>query len=457
MIFKANDKLSYGSSEGGKKLVRAEGTASDIAKHRNYVTLRRIFREYYFRHGKRIECPREISRREFGIRYFAPNGEPGRMIRHLTFKSEGEVRAAAIREMPSDLYCSNAYYNHPSYPMQEKEWLGADLIFDIDAKDLLLPCQASHSYLICESCLHAIKGREGSDRCHLCGSQNVILESIPCKVCFDSTKKEVRKLLNVLIDDFGINDKSIQIYFSGNEGFHLYVTDTNFLNLDAQARLDISGYILGKGMMPEIIGVYRRPKGVEGKTGVKIIHSAERTPGRASRGPNFHGTKPKTVDEINDKRDFLVKLSKDGPKYGWQKRLLQELEIEHFSDIRLKNIVQQKGGYNGFKAKLDEIGKKLGINIDPQVTMDVHRIFRLPGTLNSKSGLAKIKCSDLQSFDPLSEACLLGDDIINIRSHVSIKFILREKEFYVDEKAASLPAYAAIYLICKRLAMVAGE
>ena len=28
--------------------------------------------------------------------------------------------------------------------------------------------------------------------------------------------------------------------------------------------------------------------------------------------------------------------------------------------------------------------------IDPNVTMDIHRIFRLPGSINSKSGLTKI-------------------------------------------------------------------
>ena len=29
---------------------------------------------------------------------------------------------------------------------------------------------------------------------------------------------------------------------------------------------------------------------------------------------------------------------------------------------------------------------KIGAKIDPNVTMDIHRIFRLPGSINSKSG-----------------------------------------------------------------------
>ena len=376
------------------------------------------------------------------------------MIRHLTFKNEGEILAAAIREIPSDLYCSNAYYRFPSYPMQEKEWLGADLIFDIDAKDMHLPCQASHSYSICDGCLHAFRNTKGVDRCELCGSQNLVLESIPCKRCFEGTKSEVQKLHDMLIDEFGIHEESIHIYFSGNEGFHLYVTDSSFLSLDAQARSDISGYILGKGLMPETIGVYRRIRRIDGNKRSSTINNTEGIFDGTSYGPSFHSTSPNSLDKENDQKDFLIKLSRSSLKYGWRKRLLQKLGIKNFSETRLSNIVQQNGGYLGFKTELDKIGKELGINIDPQVTMDIHRIFRMPGTLNSKSGLAKMKCSDLKSFNPLSEACLVGGELIKIRANATVKFTLKEQEFHVERKITLLPAYAAIYLVCKRLATV---
>jgi DNA primase small subunit len=134
-------------------------------------------------------------------------------------------------------------------------------------------------------------------------------------------------------------------------------------------------------------------------------------------------------------------------------RLSQRLGIKDSSEKRLRNIVQQKGGYHSFKNELDKIGKELGINIDPQVTMDVHRVFRMPGTLNSKSGLAKMKCSDLESFNPLCEACLLSDNEIKVKVNASIKFTLKDQQFQVDEKITFLPAYAAIYLVCKRLAI----
>ena len=36
--------------------------------------------------------------------------------------------------------------------MRKKDWQGADLIFDIDAKDLHLECRPSHTCVICGEC-----------------------------------------------------------------------------------------------------------------------------------------------------------------------------------------------------------------------------------------------------------------------------------------------------------------
>src|SRR4029077_19720969 len=50
------------------------------------------------------------------------------------------------------------------------------------------------------------------------------------------------------------------------------------------------------------------------------------------------------------------------------------------------------------------------IRIDPMVTADIHRIFRMPETLNNKTGLVKKQCKDLQSFDPLTESVALREE-----------------------------------------------
>jgi DNA primase small subunit len=100
------------------------------------------------------------------------------------------------------------------------------------------------------------------------------------------------------------------------------------------------------------------------------------------------------------------------------------------------------------------LAKDMGVKIDPHVTIDVHRVFRLPGTLNSKSGLTKIRCSDIESFDPFYDACLLSDKEVEIEINTSVKFKLRGQNFKEKKQTSRLPLYAAVYLICKGLARV---
>ena len=54
---------------------------------------------------------------------------------------------------------------------------------------------------------------------------------------------------------------------------------------------------------------------------------------------------------------------------------------------------------HSFQKTLDDVSENIGVKIDPNVTMDIHRIFRLPGSINSKSGLTKIHVTDLTKFD----------------------------------------------------------
>ncbi|MGI0044607.1 MAG: DNA primase small subunit domain-containing protein, partial [Nitrososphaeraceae archaeon] len=109
--------------------------------------MKAAFREFYFNNGNRIEEPVGIQNREFGLMGF-----DGVMKRHLKFSSLGRLVASLVLETPSDVFVSNAQYDFPVLPISEKGWRGADLIFDIDLKDLDLKCRLSHSYMTCFSC-----------------------------------------------------------------------------------------------------------------------------------------------------------------------------------------------------------------------------------------------------------------------------------------------------------------
>jgi DNA primase small subunit len=379
-------------------------------ENENITVVKDAFREYYFNHINLLETPDHLEQHEFG---YVPFGSG--MIRHLSFRNKGDLIATLVRDVPKDFYCSNAYYRFPTYSMKEKHWLGADLIFDIDAGDLQLPCELSHSYFICTRC-KAVSAR--SDVCECCKNTALNKTSIPCDKCIIALKREVRRLTTVLTNDLGIEEKFFTIHFSGNNGFHIVASDKSFHVLGPEARSDIVSYLIGTNMMTESIGVRK---------------------GRDRSGS-----------------DFLIKFPKSGLSYGWRKRIADRLGIEQASVLKLNNIVQRNGGYEGFKAELARMTKSLGVKIDPQVTMDVHRIFRMPGTINSKSGLIKMRCNDLESFDPMTHSCLLGDKNVKVKTNLSsqICFKLKGKSFRLKDKVIELPLFAAVYLVCKGLAEI---
>jgi DNA primase small subunit len=375
------------------------------------ILIRNAFREYYFRYSKILEVPERIEQHEFGYMQFGSG-----MIRHLAFRNIGELLAILIKEVPSDVYCSNAYYRFPTYAMQEKQWIGADLIFDIDAKDLHLPCEPTHSYFVCTNCGEVQESR--FDLCTSCKVGKLSQILLPCNKCNYALKKEVKHLIDLLMNDLGINEKSINIYFSGNNGYHIHVLDNEFHRLDSQARSDIVGYIMGNDIMAESIGVR------------------------------------KASSSSSSAVDFSIKFPKSGMMYGWRQRIAKKLGIDQSSISKLDKIVRQKGGYSEFKSELLKMAKEIGVRIDPLVTMDVHRVFRMAGTLNSKSGLTKMRCKEIESFDPLSDACLLMDKEVNVKVKVPVKLKLKGQSFNLKKQTARLPCYTAVYLICKRLAQV---
>ena len=385
------------------------GTNKSI-ENETITVIKDAFREYYFNHINLLETPEHLEQHEFG---YVPFGSG--MIRHLSFRNKGDLIATLVRDVPTDFYCSNAYYRFPTYSMNEKQWLGADLIFDIDAGDLQLPCELSHSYFICTRCKEVSPKSEVCERCKNPATNKT---SIPCDKCIIALKKEVRRLIAVLTNDLGIEEKFIATHFSGNNGFHIVASDKSFHPLGPEARSDIVSYLIGTNMMTESIGV-RKARDRSGS-------------------------------------DFLIKFPKSGLSYGWRKRIADRFGIDQASVLKLNNIVQRNGGYEGFKAELGKMTKSLGVKVDPQVTMDVHRIFRMPGTINSKSGLVKMRCIDLDSFDPMTHSCLLGDKEVKVKTNVSsqIYFKLKGKSFKLKEKIIELPLFAAVYLVCKGLAEI---
>ena len=100
------------------------------------IFLKKKFKEYYSKN--KILAPEEIEKREFGVGTLKDKIK----IRHKSFKSEKELWNFLRREAPFYISYSAAYYEFPqNQPMEAKNWLGAELVFDLDIEmDLVVEC-----------------------------------------------------------------------------------------------------------------------------------------------------------------------------------------------------------------------------------------------------------------------------------------------------------------------------
>jgi len=366
--------------------------------------LEETFKQYYFDHFDSIHVPDRSQEREYGYKKFNSG-----MIRHISLKTDKDLHLMLMTNVPSDVFCSNAYYSFPNLPMAEKDWKEADLIFDIDAKDLNLSCRKDHTCIKCISCGEISLLQ---DVCPKCKSNKLDLLSLPCQNCISGVKKEVLNLIKILTNDLQIDDENVRISFSGNEGFHLYVANSFYNQLGSKERGDLIDYIMFRRAMPERFGFKKE------------------NPSRLS------------FPELDEA--------------GWRGRVAKELFGS--KSKRSKTITKIiSDGKLAYQQILEEIGKNsIGIKIDPNVTVDIHRIFRLEGSLNSKSGLAKLACENIERFDPYTETCLIDDSSVEVSANFPIEFRLKNTKFgpYTNEKV-SVPKYAAVYMLCKGIASLA--
>jgi len=410
---------------------------------RDIQFLESAFKKYYYDHISEIPVPDDILHREFGYQKLGVGG----MTRHIQVKDAGQMRVMFMKAVPSDAYCSNSYYSFPNLDMREKDWRGADLVFDIDAKDLDLPCRRDHVLAVCETCGRSWvarereeegkgkeEGKEGERRtgeeravgpereCGSCGQAGRVRpKSLPCKKCMAASKKQVALLNRILRDELGVGPDHISTYFSGNEGFHVHVSDPRFRGLDARARADLAGYVMLNGLIPEALGVYKT-SGLD--------------------------------------RDELPDL---GQK-GWRGRFAKAAfgsKAKRAETISEMSKTSSGAAYARFEGIIREVSGDVGARIDAQVTGDIHRIFRMPHTINSKSGMLKTACTgDADSFDPYVDAVVLDEDeTVSVECGCPVRFGLGSKRFgpYKTGESAELPVYAAAYVICKGFGRLAAD
>lgn len=407
--------------------------------------LKRKFSEYYKENTSIIKPPKLLNKREFGFVLF----DEKIVIRHQGFEEIGGLLEFIKTTTPSDVYYSAAYYRDPKEEMSKKGWLGADLVFDIDADHIQTPCKTEHDIWICEHCGNVGKGPIPKT-CPYCGAEKLKEKTWLCDKCLEAAKTETMKLIEFLTDDLGFITDDIDVYFSGHRGYHVHITNEAVRTMNQLARKEITDYVRGTGFLVELQGLKEvKLGGISEVIGPDLYDPGWR--GRAARG---------VYDiVINAEKQDLEKI--EGLKRDTIELLITNREV--LSNIWKENSPWKalKGvGIKTWEKIVKHAAYKQAAKIDTVVTTDIHRLMRMPNTLHGKTGLkmTKIKTDDLEKFDPLTESIAFQKGILPIFVSNAYEFRLGDKIYgpYKDEKV-DLPTAAAIFLLCKGVARLEGE
>jgi DNA primase small subunit len=401
--------------------------------------IQRMFREYYREADSFIKEPSGIEKREFGFLLFR-----GGMLRHKGFKRMDELQDFLRDFAPSHVYYSCAYYENSSAEMDEKGWLGADLVFDIDADHIPTSCNKLHDSWLCGNCGFVGRGNL-PERCPICGSQKFDVKTWPCEVCLESAKMETIKLLDMLMGDFGFSEQDVQVFFSGHRGYHVHVESGMVKTLDAVARKEIVDYVSGLGFDAVFHGL--------GERGWSRAH--------VLRGPNLNdsGWRGRVAKGVYD---FILYAEEDFKRVGLKKNVTDALLKN--KDVILKSW-EDTGPWSAVKGVGFETWKKIAglcatsqsAKVDTVVTTDIHRLIRLAGTLHGKTGLNKVEfpLSVIEDFDPFKSAVAFKKGTATVLVSDAPEFRLGDEVFGpYREQRVTLPTAAAVLLVCKGRAKV---
>tara|TARA_B110000881_G_C18575603_1_gene518339 strand:+ start:425 stop:1399 length:975 start_codon:yes stop_codon:yes gene_type:complete len=268
--------------------------------------------------------------------------------------------------------------------MLDKEWLGADLIFDLDGDHL-----------------PGVSDRDFPTMINLIQEQAWSLWS------------------DFLEPEFGFKEEHVQTSFSGHRGFHIHVRDPNLFHLDSNARRELVNHIRGEGIniQTTLSGTdssWKKRVEIGTQAVIKKLQSIseQKSPNSpemkhfseilASRS-NFSDNKikfssPKT---ISSKISQLAEYSVDDSRIS---RLQEDQNLLVFGESLTPLFWELVKGDSS--VVLGNAGET-----DEAVTVDIKRVIRCVGSLHGKCGLRvtdfplnRLNPHNSKSFDPLNEA-----------------------------------------------------
>lgn len=386
----------------------------------------RSFRKYY-RENKPL-MPSRFGRREFGFMFF----DKTYVQRHTGYSRGEDLQRYLITQVPAHCYYSTAYYRSPAAAtMEEKGWLGADLIFDLDAD-------------------------------HLQGAENMSYEAMLAQV-----KKEMIRLVDsFLFGDLGFNPEDVDIVFSGGRGYHAHVNKETVLGLGSAERREIVDYVTGNGLDMDWAFPKHHTVTSTSPDGRRSNISQDRLVPAAGDG-GWKGRLRRGLETILEDagtlehKQFREKYpSVAAFKNDRLSKLLYELDSNKKS-ILMRNTLAPMSSKKMQETLIEIMDKDvrpaLSGEVDEPVTADIKRLIRLPGSLHGKSGLRVTPLSrdELTTFDPLRDAipAQFSDEPVLVTMKKDAELVFREERFRLSGPE-QVPECLAVFLVGRKMADV---
>jgi DNA primase small subunit len=346
-----------------------------------------VFADYY--RTAPVRPPDRIARREFAAFPFA--GET-LMRRHATLPTPSDLGRFLAREAPRHVYYSSAYYRRPAEPtMAAKEWLGADLIFDLDSDHL--------------------RGAEALD--------------YPAQL--DLVKRRLARLVDdFLFGDFGVDPAATEIVFSGGRGYHVHVREDRFLPLTSPERRELVDYVLGTGVEPmRAVRVAREGEDVPASDGESLGGDGEVAGLRRVRGtrtlvppdaPGWAGRTTRSILEVLKRWETQGKADAEREMVGfgvpvrkakqWARLLVDDGGAERIRRSLSLDVFRNDLPDELLEAIVRGASVEVQGETDAPVTTDIHRLIRLPGSLHGGTGFRVVPLprDGVEAFDPFRDA-----------------------------------------------------
>jgi DNA primase small subunit len=373
--------------------------------------LRQRFGAYY--QEDRLSLPPTVAQREWAVVLFDPDYPEIHMHRHMGFPGKEEVLAYIRNMAPAHLYYSSAYYALPHAPtMPEKGWLGADLIFDLDAD-------------------HITRG--------------------PYEMMLERVRQETEKLIGMLTGELGFPAAGIELVFSGGRGYHVHVRDMEIRGWGSEERREVIDYVCGIGIDPGII----------------LSLPAPSPRGWHQRYIAALNEYLLWLESMEQKQAVAELMSLEGVGKGTAEEFLKRIPgigsalAKDASAINLKDFATGKviRGLAGSKeGRFLALLREKAALADEPVTTDIKRLIRMPTSLHGGSGfrVTPVPLRELPSFDPLQDAVVFGTRPVTIDCSRNLSMTLLGEVHDVPKGTSQVPEALAVFLCCRGMAEIGG-